>query len=198
MTLSTVLIGIIVILYVLFWGWYTGRQKPLSQQEIEHYLQKLTKMESDEIVLNRIQEFMRSDTGKSFVMVNLLYLQDTKPNEEPASEILQKYSNVFLKKLLRRAGHPIGIGDVAGEAVELWGLKDDAKWTNVGLVRYRSRRDMIEMVIDPIFAEIHPFKQQALQKTIAVPVSPWFSLSDLRLLLGLIAIIAVLIILLIA
>ena len=51
---------------------------------------------------------------------------------------------------------------------------------------------MIEMVIDPAFAEIHPFKEQALRKTIAVPVDPWFSFSDLRLILGLITIIAAL------
>jgi hypothetical protein len=50
----------------------------------------------------------------------------------------------------------------------------------------------MEMGIDPTFNDIHPFKVQALQKTIAVPVAPWFSLSDLRLIVGLIAIIAAL------
>ncbi|RMG97269.1 MAG: hypothetical protein D6706_08900 [Chloroflexi bacterium] len=192
MTTTSILLSIIGLLYALFWLWYTGWQRPLTQSEIERYLSKLQAVNTDEVVLARIRDFMASDTGKSFVMVNLLQLKETNPDEEPASVTLQKYSNVFLGKLLRRAGHPIVFGQVAGDAVELWGLEDDARWTSVGLIRYRSRRDLIEMIIDPTFNDIHPFKVQALQKTIAVPVAPWFGLSDLRLIVGLIAIIAVL------
>lgn len=192
MMTTSILLGIIGFLYALFWFWYTSRQRPLTQQEIDNYMRQLSVQEADDVVLARIRDFMVSDTGKGFVMVNLLQLKETEPDGVPASETLQKYSNAFLGKLLRRAGHPIAFGRVAGDAVELWGLEDDAKWTTVGLVRYRSRRDMIEMVIDPAFAEIHPFKEQALQKTIAVPVAPWFSLSDLRLIVTLIAIIAAL------
>ncbi len=192
MTMTSILLSVIGLLYALFWFWYTGRQRPLTQQEIDSYMPKLRASNTDEMVLARIHDFMASDTGKGFVMVNLLQLRDTAPDAESASGILQKYSNVFLSKLLRRAGHPIAFGQVAGDAVELWGVEDDAKWTTVGLIRYRSRRDLIEMVVDPAFAEIHPFKEQALQKTIAVPVAPWFSLSDLRLIVGLIAIIATL------
>ena len=190
MSLSTTLLIVISVMFALFWFWYTGGQKPLTKQEIDTYMPKLRKLEMNEAVLARIHQFMMSDTGKGFVMVNLLKLNDTESGKPSAEETLQKYSHVFLRKLLLRAGHPIAIGQVAGDAVELWGLQDDAKWTTVGLIRYRSRRDMIEMVVDPTFTEIHPFKEQALQKTIAVPVAPWFSLSDLRLIVGLIAIIA--------
>lgn len=190
-TTTNILLISIVLLYSIFWLWYTGRQKALSPQEIKDYMSQLEAIFSDEVALARVRNFMESDTGKGFIMVNLLQLHDSEPDTEPASKTLEKYSNVFLGKLLRRAGHPIAFGQVAAEALELWGVEDDAKWTSVGLIRYRSRRDMLEMVIDPIFKNIHPFKEQALKKTIAVPVDPWLSFGDLRLILGLIGVIII-------
>jgi hypothetical protein len=54
-----------------------------------------------------------------------------------------------------------------------------------GLVRYRSRRDFLEIVTDPAFSGKHHFKAAALEKTIAFPVEPDFNLGDPRLLIGL-------------
>ena len=95
MATTTILLGVIGLLYALFWFWYTGRQRPLTQQEIDSYTSKLKAANTDEIVLTRIRNFMASDTGKGFVMVNLLQLQVTKPDAEPAAELLQKYSDVL-------------------------------------------------------------------------------------------------------
>ena len=58
-------------------------------------------------------------------------------------------------------------------------------WDMGGLVRYRSRRDFLEIVTDPAFSGKHHFKAAALEKTIAFPVEPDFNLGDPRLLLGL-------------
>ena len=70
MTTTSIILGGIALLYGLFWYWYTGRQKPLTQQEIDNYMSELITRESDDIVLTRIRDFMVSDTGKGFVMVN--------------------------------------------------------------------------------------------------------------------------------
>jgi len=58
-------------------------------------------------------------------------------------------------------------------------------WDMGGLVRYRSRRDFLEIVTDPVFSSKHHFKAAALEKTIAFPVEPDFNLGDPRLLIGL-------------
>ena len=58
-------------------------------------------------------------------------------------------------------------------------------------MRYRSRRDMLEITINPAFSGSHEFKVAAMKKTIAFPLDPWFQLGDprfvLALILGLIA-----------
>ena len=60
-------------------------------------------------------------------------------------------------------------------------------WYTGALVRYRSRRDLLEIVTDPEFRGRHHFKVAALDKTIAYPIETPFYPGDPRLLLGLIA-----------
>ncbi len=52
------------------------------------------------------------------------------------------------------------------------------------MVRYRSRRDMIEIATDPAFRDAHAFKMAAMQQTIAVPVEPFLALGSPRWLVG--------------
>ena len=53
-------------------------------------------------------------------------------------------------------------------------------------MRYRSRRDMLEIVTNPAFQGSHEFKVAAIDKTVAFPVDPWYSLGDPRILLFLV------------
>ena len=63
------------------------------------------------------------------------------------------------------------------------GIEDAEQWSSVGIVRYRSRRDILAIALDPAFGTEHDFKLAALAKTIAVPIEPDLHLGDLRLLL---------------
>ena len=60
------------------------------------------------------------------------------------------------------------------------------QWTRSALMRYRSRRDMMEITTNPAFSGSHDFKVAAMHKTIAFPLDPWFQLGDPRLVLALI------------
>ena len=62
---------------------------------------------------------------------------------------------------------------------------DMQQWTRGAAMRYRSRRDMLEISANTDFAGSHDFKVAAMAKTIAFPIDPWFQLGDPRLLLGL-------------
>ena len=57
-------------------------------------------------------------------------------------------------------------------------------WDQAALMRYRSRRDLLEIAFDPAFVEPHVFKMRGLTKTIAFPVKPVLAYGDPRLLLG--------------
>jgi hypothetical protein len=50
----------------------------------------------------------------------------------------------------------------------------------VGLVRYRSRRDMIEIATAPAFRDAYKFKGSAMEKTIAIPSEPFLQLGSPR------------------
>jgi len=63
---------------------------------------------------------------------------------------------------------------VAAQGMEEWDL--------VVIFRYRSRRDLFEIGMNPIFEERHEYKVEALDKTIAIPVETPFA-TDLRFIL---------------
>jgi hypothetical protein len=53
-------------------------------------------------------------------------------------------------------------------------------------MRYRSRRDMLEIAMNPQLQGSREFKIAAMKKTFAFPVDPWINFSDPRLLPALI------------
>jgi hypothetical protein len=59
-------------------------------------------------------------------------------------------------------------------------------WSIAAGMRYRSRRDLLEIGTNPAFSGRHEFKIAAMQKTIAFPIDPWFQLGDPRLVLALV------------
>ena len=82
--------------------------------------------------------------------------------------------------MFRRAVPSGARGPVVARALDLWGIENAERWTMVGLVRYRSRRDVIEIATNPAFADAHPFKTAAMAKTIAIPVEPFLQLGSPR------------------
>ena len=102
---------------------------------------------------------------------------------ESSEALLDRYMAHMLPALLRRASHPALAGPTVFQAMDLAGIEGAEVWGSVGVVRYRSRRDIMEIALDPVFAGKHEFKVAALEKTIAVPMAPDLYLSDLRLLL---------------
>jgi hypothetical protein len=71
-------------------------------------------------------------------------------------------------------------GPVVAPALDVWGIENASSWSLVGLVRYRSRRDMIEIATDPAFSDAHQYKIAALEQTIAAPVEPFLLLGNPR------------------
>ena len=59
-------------------------------------------------------------------------------------------------------------------------------WTTVALMRYRSRRDLGEMLVDTVGTEHHGFKLAALEKTFAFPATGNLNVGSVRLMVGLV------------
>ena len=172
---------------ILVWGgftfWYTSFSGPLSDAEVRAYLARAAAQGRDEGELASLEQFMRADDGGHFVMVNVL---DMAPVD--AEENMGRYMAHMWPALLSRACHPTFAGLSIANAMDLSGVTEAAGgaevWDQAALMRYRSRRDLLDIAFDPAFTEPHVYKIKALTKTIAFPVKPVFAFDDPRLLLG--------------
>lgn len=178
-------------IYAAFFLWYTSLGGPLSDAEIEQYMARFAAREPapSPTQLANLRRFMEQDTGDDFVMVNLIEMNDT-PRQIPgvslgesSADVLAKYMAYMFPALFARASHPVMGGSAANAAMDLMNAPGMARWTSAGLMRYRSRRDLLEIALNPEFAGAHRFKVAAMRKTIAVPIDPWFQLGDSRLVL---------------
>ena len=176
-----------LLLWLAFCVWYTNTSGPLSPEEIEDFMTRLAPAGAPAPSGERIRRFMDEDEGDQFLMVNLLHMASTPD----ADESMDRYMAHMLPAMLKRASHPMLSGAVVADAMDLAGIEGAETWSSVGVVRYRSRRDLMAIATDPAFGGEHDFKLAALAKTIAVPVEPGIYLSDLRVLLLLVLIAAV-------
>ena len=99
--------------------------------------------------------------------------------------MLEGYTRPFMRALFLRAGHPAFFGRAAGGYLEAWNVAPDPGWSVGAAIRYRSRRDLIELVNDPRFAGDHAFKQAAIESTFAFPTSPGLVVLGPRVWVGL-------------
>ncbi len=184
---------VLAILYTGFFSWYTSFGGPLSQEEMDHYYKMLEARNSDGSPEQRarLRKFMEEDTGDDFVMINVIDMYEEPmqisgvSSSDTSEDVLDRYMEYMYPALFTRACHPILFGEAANQAMDLMNAPGMEQWTRGAAMRYRSRRDMLEIASNPAFAGAHDFKIAAMAKTIAFPIDPWFHLGDPRLLLAL-------------
>lgn len=181
--------GVLAGLWALFTLWYTNLSGPLSAAEIDAYLAEAAAQGREGAQREVLERFMREDDGGHFVMVNVI---DLAPVD--AEENMGRYMAHMWPALLSRACHPIFAGGAIASAMDLAGVSEAAGgaevWDQGALMRYRSRRDLLDIALDPAFLEPHHYKIEALTKTIAFPVRPALNPGDPRLLLLLVLLVA--------
>lgn len=168
------------LVYGLFTWWYSSWQGPLTPDEIETYVERMQASGDPTFTGERVEEmrkFLEADDGKQFMIVNLIRLHpepvpDPETGQpEDAQKLMRRYTGYFMPQVFRRAGHPVFVGPVVGPYMDAWGVEPNPGWTFSGIVRYRSRRDLMELATDPRFAGAHVFKNAAMTNTLSVPVS---------------------------
>jgi len=174
--------------YGLFALWYDNWRGPLDAQEIDVLIERArTQGHIEPDRLATVRTFLEADDGGEFFMLNLLRVQPEpipipgSDEKRPAREVMEGYTKHFMPALFKRAGHPALIGRAAGGYVEHWGVEPDPGWSVAGVIRYRSRRDMMELATDPAFEPAHAFKIAALANTLAFPLSPAFVVAGPRI-----------------
>lgn len=180
-------------LYVVFTLWYTDFGGPLSEDEVAEAMAYFESRGMEPEQKSRMQSFLANDTGRQFLMVNNIDMNETPPPMEgfgpgaTADDYMNHYMEHMYPELLSRACHPAFFGRVAGPAMDITGIEGAENWDQAALFRYRSRRTFVEIVTNPAIGPRHEFKLAAMTKTIAYPVEATLYLSDPRLLLFLVA-----------
>lgn len=184
---------IIGVFYLAFFSWYTSFEGPLTAAEIERYmaLSQAGDRGASAEDLARLRAFMEEDTGDDFVMINIAHMYDTPLQvdgvepDDTTDDVLAKYMEYMFPAMLSRASHPVFQGPAVATAMDIMNADGMEKWTVGAGVRYRSRRDLLEIGTNPEFTGRHEFKVAAMAKTVAFPVDPFNYLGDPRLILAL-------------
>jgi len=116
-----------------------------------------------------IRAWAEADDGKPFYMLNLMRYHDkirTFPGSLPFSgtpgESNQIYENAATPLALKTGAFPLFAGETQGGNVMGFGPGEDG-WSRVLLMRYPSRRAFLDLVTDPAYAPIAPYKLMALE-----------------------------------
>jgi hypothetical protein len=122
-----------------------------------------------------LRAFLEADDGKEFVMVNLVRVHTGelahphtgKPTK--GIDLLREYGNSFVKVLVRHGGHPVLVMRKVGGYIDSWNTPPDPGWHVAGSMRYRSRRDMMKLALDPSVRDVHILKTAATATTFSFP-----------------------------
>jgi len=163
-----ILAAVLVAFYAVFWFWYGGAGRPLSDAEIQHYLTRFDEIGPGDGTLHVREQFetwMRQDDGNEFLMVNLI--------DEPADLAAEEeYNRAILPPLLRRASFPVFMVRPFATFIEPEGHHT---WDMVAVMRYRSLRDLLEVITGPEADRLRDLKEGSVAKTHVFPTHMVFS-----------------------
>lgn len=193
-----------LILLVLF-GAFCLWQQPalvtgkLTKAEVDQYLATADKnlpfppdMDKQDM-LARVRAWAEADDGKPVYMLNLMRYNaklDDVPGAPKDFKGSPKEANLLYEdKAIGMLVAKGGVGASYGSETQGRNLisigKDPAldNWNRVLVIRYPSRRHFLELISDPAYAPIEPYKMMAL-RLLLVPTSGDLVVPDYRLVLG--------------
>lgn len=183
-----------LVLYGLFLFWHGAFNSAMNQAEVESYMTQLKKLNpkgGSPERLNMLRSFLEKDDGKAVYMFNAikLYKEPRKVNGvrsgESSEQVLNRYSSYVMSHLIPRGGYPVLAGKSVFQSLELWGLEKGRDWSLGGVVRYPSRRHLVEMILNPTFQRLHKLKVASIEKTFAFPLRPIVLFGGAPLVVGL-------------
>ncbi len=182
--------------YGAWFVWYGGSGDPVTSAELDAYISEMAEYSKSDpetvaettVLMQRLGEF---DTGNEFLMVNLIKYREQAayPEDSPWAKETDalaadaRYSNGVIKELLSRGSLPILKGSVIGSFM----IDDDWRdWDVTAIVRYRSVKDMLDMIVGMAGSGLAVHKFASIKQTHVFPIEPEISLFSVRTLFALI------------
>ena len=181
-------------LYLAFLSWYDGwGMDPLTAEEIDKIVGEAEAQDSNPEELKNLRQLLKDDDGKEFFMLNLnRYEYSENEVQKGVPVAYQKYGQAVMPMILKRAGHPIYVGEISDYLVG--GDLKEGGWHEIILVRYRSRQDFINMITSDEYLIAAKHRYVGIEYAEVIPTNAILSLATPRLfilaLLFLIALVA--------
>ncbi len=177
-----------------FWRWHSPPAKKLTREEIDHYLEIISKLsapsdEGSERFITRLRPWAEADDGKPVYMLSLLrYFPELRrfPGS-PEFDGTPEESNAHYEKTIapmwfRKASYPTADGPVQGQNL-LQIQPGQENWNTAMVVRYPSRRKFLQLLAEPAYARAEAYKLMAVEIDL-MPVSGDKVVPDLRWIAG--------------
>lgn len=149
MTIAPPLIAFFMMMY-----WYQWGSSSLSPSEVEEYMAVLeaqTQTPGARHDLTALRNFLSEDDGKPIYTVNLYNFHDVASYPDGSAfggtgaQAYERFSQIMVPLMLKRGSHPI-YGST-------WADRFNSKWDRIVIVRYRSRRDLVDLFATDDFAD---------------------------------------------
>lgn len=154
----SICVGAGILIFFTFIYWYAWSASPITEEEIDTYLETIASQDQvpgREHDLVSLRRFLEEDDGQPFYTVNLYKFFEQadyaakNPFNGSGREAFDRFSSVMIRLLAERASHPIFGSD--------WVFDDASDWDRIVIVRYRSRRDIVDIFASEEFeaASVH-------------------------------------------
>ncbi len=188
--------AVLTVMYVGWFSWYGGRGEPVTEAELNTYITSMAqkspsgpeKIAEATELMHRLAAF---DTGNEYLMINLIKYRDKAvypadsawANETDAKTADGRYTQGVIKELFVRGGLPVLKSNVIGTFL----LDEDWRdWDEVSIVRYRSVKDTLDMIVGMADSGLAVHKFASIEQTHVFPAEPVISLFSIRLLFALV------------
>lgn len=165
----------VAILLIGFFVWHTPLRSPVTLEEVQATFAGMEANRGEGADPAEIAAFFADDDGQPFYMLNIIDFAEFASYDDgivreagSATDANQRYAMALMPMLFSRGSYPIAITRRIGTMVNTLGDQFDG-FQQVAVVRYRSRRDFLEMVSSDAFLAAVPHKWAALNGTVAAP-----------------------------
>ena len=181
--MKTRLINAVVFLglYLAFLSWYDGwGMDPLTDEEINKLVGEAEAQDSNPEELKNLRQLLKDDDGEEFFMLNLnRYEYSENEVQKGVPVAYQKYGQVVMPMILKRAGHPIYVGEISDYLVG--GDLKEGGWHEIIFVRYRSRQDFINMITSDEYLIAAKHRYVGIEYAEVIPTNVILNLATPRL-----------------
>lgn len=187
---------VFVLVFAVFCQWYGTGNTPITLTEAVDKVKACGGGQVGADTTKFLNKLLKDDdSGQPFVMLNLVKLKNDPfygdmPQLKPdwvktGKDADFHYSQIFLPAIFKRASHPFLVFTNITKDVPIMFPKDIevekfVGWHYFALVRYRSRRDLVDAVCD-VTQHLGPsalaiLKYSGIDRTVAMPLAtPWIS-----------------------